>query len=293
MTVEMVAGVRRFNRVVTQRIGALNDSFLASDRPLSQNRVLWEIGADACDVRSLRRRLGLDSGYLSRLLRALEAEKLIAVASSQHDGRIRIVRLTAAGRREVATLDQRSDDAASAILQPLSDRQRGTLIKAMADVERLLVASMVDIGVRDPADDGARFCLGSYFAELGARFSDGFDPAVNPLDDAEMRPPAGLLLVATLQGEPVGCGALTFLPGCIGLVKRMWVSQKVRGSGLGRRLLEELEQRARAGGMERLQLDTQKDLAEAISLYRSSGYLEVPRFNDNPYADLWFEKPLT
>ena len=160
MTVEMVAGVRRFNRVVTQRIGALNDSFLASDRPLSQNRVLWEIGADGCDVRSLRQRLGLDSGYLSRLLRALEAEKLIAVASSQHDGRIRIVRLTAAGQREVATLDQRSDDAASAILQPLSDRQRGTLIKAMADVERLLVASWVDIGVRDRAAAGARFCLG-------------------------------------------------------------------------------------------------------------------------------------
>ena len=120
MTAEMVAQVRRFNRTVTQRIGVLNENFLASERSLGQNRLLWEIGTDGCDVRSLRARLDLDSGYLSRLLRALEASGLIAIEQSATDGRVRTARLTDAGRRELATLDRRSDDAAAAILRPLN-----------------------------------------------------------------------------------------------------------------------------------------------------------------------------
>ena len=108
MTAEMVAQVRRFNRTVTQRIGVLNENFLASDRSLGQNRLLWEIGVDGCDIRSLRERLDLDSGYLSRLLRALEAGGFVVVEPSPTDGRIRIARLTTAGRRELAALDQRS-----------------------------------------------------------------------------------------------------------------------------------------------------------------------------------------
>src|SRR3954469_11225496 len=109
MTAEMVAQVRRFNRTVTQRIGVLNENFLASDRSLGQNRLLWEIGTEGCDIRSLRARLDLDSGYVSRLLRALESNGLIAVAPSASDGRVRIARLTDAGRRELAALDRRSD----------------------------------------------------------------------------------------------------------------------------------------------------------------------------------------
>jgi hypothetical protein len=94
MTAEMVAQVRRFNRTVTHRIGVLNDNFLASDRPLGQNRLLWEIGGDGCDVRSLRARLELDSGYISRLLRTLEERGLAVVEQSSADGRVRTVRLT-------------------------------------------------------------------------------------------------------------------------------------------------------------------------------------------------------
>ena len=106
MSAEMVAQVRRFNRTVTQRIGVLNENFLASDRSLGQNRLLWEVGADGCDIRSLRARLDLDSGYLSRLLRSLESDGLIVIEQSPADGRVRTARLTEAGRREVATLDR-------------------------------------------------------------------------------------------------------------------------------------------------------------------------------------------
>ena len=106
MTAEMVAQVRRFNRTVTARIGVLNDNFLASERSLGQNRLLWEIGAGGRDIRSLREGLSLDSGYLSRLLRTLEGDGLIVVEPSPGDGRVRAARLTAAGRREVETLDR-------------------------------------------------------------------------------------------------------------------------------------------------------------------------------------------
>src|ERR1700730_13768134 len=106
----MVEQVRRFNRVVTERVGALNDRFLGRPRPLGEARLLWEIGLDGCEVHLLRARLGLDSGYLSRLLRSLEAAGLVTVAAGTGDRRIRVARLTKAGRRERTTLDKRSDE---------------------------------------------------------------------------------------------------------------------------------------------------------------------------------------
>jgi GNAT superfamily N-acetyltransferase len=132
----------------------------------------------------------------------------------------------------------------------------------------------------------------TYYDELAVRFPDGYDPAVSPVADAEMTSPAGLLLVAFLHGEPVGCGALIFQPDGAGLVKRMWVAPTVRGLGLGRRLLHELEYRARAAGVRLMRLETKDVLTEAIRMYQTSGYREVAPFNDEFYADHWFEKPL-
>src|SRR5438477_8955487 len=101
----MVEQVRRFNRLVTERVGALNDHFLGRPRPLGEARLLWEIGLDGCEVRLLRSRLGLDSGYLSRLLRSLEVAGLVEVLANPADARSRVARLTRAGRRERAALD--------------------------------------------------------------------------------------------------------------------------------------------------------------------------------------------
>jgi DNA-binding MarR family transcriptional regulator/GNAT superfamily N-acetyltransferase len=289
---QMVAQVRQFNRTVTECIGVLNENYLASDRSLGQNRLLWEIGADRCDIRSLRERLNLDSGYVSRLLRALEAGGLVVVEPSNTDRRTRVARLTANGRTELAALNCRSDAVADAILRPLNDRQRTSLVIAMGVVERLLIASTVDIRECDPRDSAARFCLQSYYDELAVRFGGGYDPAADPVADAGMRPPAGLLLVVWLHGEPVGCGCLLFYPEGVGLVKRMWVAQLVRGLGVGRRMLDELEGRARDNGLRSIRLGTNRDLSEAIRLYETSGYREVAQFNDNPYDNHWFEKPL-
>src|SRR5438094_8552885 len=118
----MVEEVRRFNRTVSERIGALNDHFLGGERPLGEARLLWEIGTDGCEVRLLRSRLGLDSGYLSRLLRSLEADGLVEVTASGSDRRIRVARLTAAGRAGRAAPDERCDNLARSLLDPPSSQ---------------------------------------------------------------------------------------------------------------------------------------------------------------------------
>jgi DNA-binding MarR family transcriptional regulator/GNAT superfamily N-acetyltransferase len=293
MSDDTVAQVRRFNRTVTQRVGALEEAYLSRDRPLGQARVLWEIGSAGAALASLRARLDLDSGYLSRLLRTLEADGLVVVRSSSRDGRERVAHLTAAGRAEWSELDARSDELARSMLAPLSSRQRERLVTAMSEVERLLLASMVEIEVRPPADPHARFCIRSYFAELADRFEDGFDPTLSiSADDDELTPPAGLLLVATVHCEPVGCGALKFHGDGIADVKRMWVAPSARGLGLGHRLLSELEAHAGKRKVRILRLETNQSLNEAISLYRGAGYQEVAAFNDEPYAHHWFEKRL-
>jgi DNA-binding MarR family transcriptional regulator/N-acetylglutamate synthase-like GNAT family acetyltransferase len=288
-----VAQVRSFNRLVTQRVGALNDHYLARDRPLGEARLLWEIGREGCDVRQLRSRLGLDSGYLSRLLRSLETAKLLQLGPNEDDKRVRTVQLTPAGRAERDLLERRSDELARSFLEPLSEPRRRRLVAAMAEVERLLTAALVEIDVVDPAHRDAQLCVREYFAELGRRFDMGFDPALSiPVELDELRPPAGLFLVAALRGEPVGCGALRFHGGQPTELKRMWVAESARGLGIGRRLLDELERRAAAGGARVIRLETNGALTEAIGLYRSAGYREVDAFNAEPYAHHWFEKQL-
>src|SRR3954468_19105469 len=145
-----VAQDRRFNRTVTERVGALDDRYLARDRPLGESRVLWEVGDGGADVRALRARLGLDSGYLSRLLRSLGDAGLVSVEAAASDRRVRTVRLTTAGRAERELLDRRSDELAADMLAPLGDDARARLVAAMGEVERLLTAARAGGGGAPP-----------------------------------------------------------------------------------------------------------------------------------------------
>src|SRR3954465_6527869 len=140
-----VPTVRRFNRTVTQRVGALSDQFLSRDRPLAVARLLWEIGAEGGEVGMLRARLGVDAGQMSRMLRGLEADGLVTVTPSDADGRVRVARLTRPGLAERAILDARSDELAASILAPLDPTQRTELVTAMRTVARLLAASLVEL----------------------------------------------------------------------------------------------------------------------------------------------------
>src|SRR5690606_13516203 len=142
--------VRRFNRAVTRRIGVLTDDYLGRGRPWGESRVMVEIGREGASVRDLREQLALDSGYLSRLLRSLERQGLVVSQPSSDDARVRHVSLTREGLREWKTLESRSDDVASALLEPLSATQRAGLVAAMAEVERLLRVGAVAITPVDP-----------------------------------------------------------------------------------------------------------------------------------------------
>ena len=248
------------------------------------------VGADLRDVRAC---LGLDSGYLSRLVQRLAAAGLVAVRPGPDDERVRRAAVTPAGRAEVEDMNRRSDDAAAAILSSLPEPQRERLVAAMAEVHRLLGAAGARIARVDPASPEARWCVAQYFAELAARFEQGFDPGRSiPADDAELRPPAGALLVAAADGAPVACGAVKTLAPGVGSLKRMWVADAMRGVGFGARMLGALEDEARALGLRTVRLETNRALVEAVRLYRRAGYAEVAPFNDEPYAHHWFEKHL-
>jgi DNA-binding MarR family transcriptional regulator/GNAT superfamily N-acetyltransferase len=293
MLADQIAEVRRFNRLVTQRAGALEDHFLGRDRPLGESRLLYEIGPRGADLRDLRRRLGLDAGYVSRLVNALMEKGLVRLAQETDDQRVWNARLTASGRREVELMNARSDAAAMAILESLTSSQRARLVAAMAEVHRLLRLAGLAIERVDPAAADARWCVEQYFLELDRRFESGFDPAASlSADDRDLTPPRGAFLLATLDGEIVACGAVKSIAPGVGSLKRMWVAESVRGMGVGRRMLAALEAQARALGMTSVRLETNRALGEAVALYRSAGFREVAAFNTDPYAHHWFEKTL-
>lgn len=292
-----VAVVRRFNRSYTQRIGVLEDSFLGMGMPLGPVRVLFEVGAAPAagqaplTTQALRERLGLDSGYLSRLLRRLEKDDLISVTPDPGDRRRRRVALTGAGEERWKELERRSDDQARLIVDPLTQRQRERLARALAEADLLVRAATVTFEPVNPSSPVARDVVGRYFAEIGRRF--GFDPADEPDKDAKLLvPPTGVFVVAVSDGEPVACGGLQTIARGVGELKRMWVHDDWRGAGLGTRLLRHLEDQSRALGHTVVRLDTNKALTEAIAMYERAGYQQIDRYNDNPWATHFFEKPL-
>jgi len=283
-----VAALRRFNRYFTQRIGALDDHYLGQDRPLGEARLLFEIG-DGVSLRELRSRLTLDAGYLSRMVRALEAQGLVRVSVHPEDSRLRLAELTPAGRVEVKEQNRRANGLAEGLLAGLGDTQRAELTAALGTAQRLLRLAAITVERVDGASPDARTCLAAYAADIDARFPEGFDPAslVRPV---EVSGAAGAFLVAYEEGRPVGCGALRTLEPGVGEIRHVWVHPDARRLGLARRILAGLERQAAAHGHDVVRLDTHAALTEAQAMYRASGYTEIPRYDDNVYAAHWFEK---
>jgi DNA-binding MarR family transcriptional regulator/N-acetylglutamate synthase-like GNAT family acetyltransferase len=291
MPIDPVARVRRFNRAVTSEVGALDNSFLGRGRPLGAARVLNAIGHGCSDVAAIRDYLGLDSGLMSRLLRGLEGEGLVKTVPHPDDARRRIARLTKEGRREFDAYEALSDAQAEAMLR--RHPRRGELLAAMDVVAAALGRDRVAIEERDPRCEDARYCLGEYYAELARRFEQGFDVSLSRDPEArDMIRPRGAFLVAMSDGVPIGCVGLKGTDRGYAEIKRLWIAPAARGLGLARRLMQAAEDAARALSIEVLRLDTNKALPEAIKLYRSSGWTEIDRFNDDPYPDSFFEKRL-
>jgi len=288
------AVVRRFNRSYTQRVGALQESFLGTGRSLGASRVLFEVGESGTTLRDLRARLGLDSGYLSRLVAGVEDEGLVTVVPDPEDRRRRLVRLTRKGRVALRRLDDRSETLASALLAPLSPRQQQRLVEALDTADLLVRAATVTLGEVPPDHPQAQDALARYYAELDARFPGGFDPGPTTRDDLDaLTAPRGAFLLAVSDGAPVACGGVRRLDADTLEIKRMWVDGSWRGAGLGTRLLRRLEDEAARLGGTRIVLDTHRSLAEALAMYARAGYRETEGYDvGNSYAQAWFEKPL-
>jgi len=170
----------------------------------------------------------------------------------------------------------------------------------MDEAERRRIVATLSIVGAAPTDTDSLWCRDRYFEELNTRFPGGFDAgpggAGGADGDADMAAPLGRFVVARLASRPVGCGGVVVRTAGAGPgfaeIKRMWVDDTLRGLGIGYRILDALESGARELGHVLVRLDSNRALSEAHALYRRCGYREIPRYNDNPYAQLWFEKRL-
>ncbi|SKA35628.1 bifunctional helix-turn-helix transcriptional regulator/GNAT family N-acetyltransferase [Consotaella salsifontis] len=291
MSVDPISRFRRFNRAVTAEVGALDSSFLGRGRPLGAARVLNAIGHGRSDVAAVRDYLGLDSGLMSRLLRGLEEEGLVATTPHPDDARRRIAQLTDAGRQEFEAYERLSNERAEIFLA--RHPRPEALLAAMDLVASVFGRERVSIGEVSPRGEEALYCLGEYYGELARRFETGFDVSLSrdPHADSMVRPHGGFF-VAFSDGLPIGCVGLSGKGGGMAEIKRLWVSPAARGLGLGRRLMQAAEDAARELGINILRLDTNSALPEARRLYERLGWREIARFNDDPYPDLFFEKHL-
>jgi DNA-binding MarR family transcriptional regulator/GNAT superfamily N-acetyltransferase len=287
----LIPTIRKFNRTYTQRIGVLDESYLGTGRPLNVSRLLFEIGQSSSPtLRELRERLDLDSGYLTRLVSRLEHEGLVRVTPDESDRRRRLVHLTTPGRAAVAELEDRSEKLAARLAEPLTPRQQQRLEEALATADLLVRASTVHLREVNPDDPAGHAALRQYYSELERRFPTGFSPGTSTPE------PGAHYVVATSDGAPVAYGGIRPIRAGgrkpAAEIKRMWVQSEWRGAGLGARMLRHLESLARTHGFTRVVLDTNSTLTEAIALYERAGYRRIDRYNDNPYAELFFEKRL-
>jgi len=291
MAHDPISRIRRFNRAVTRETGALDQSFLGRGRPLGPARVLHSIGVGGADLEDIRSYLDLDKALLSRFLKSLQSEGLVTLARDPADGRRRIATLTPAGLAELAAYDTLSDDRAQGLLDrhPNPD----SLLAAMDLVASALGRDHVDLQEIDPRDPQSVFCLTEYYTELARRLRTGFDVSLSADPEAtDMIRPRGAFVVAMSDGLPLGCVGLKGTDKGYAEIKRLWVSPAARGMGLAKRLMIQIEDTARALNISTLRLDTNSALPEAVAMYQNTGWTEIPRFNDDPYPDHFFEKQL-
>lgn len=278
---ERVATVRHFNRFYTRQIGVLNEHFLESPFSLAATRVLYEIASHTTrTAKEIGRDLGLDAGYLSRILRDFKKLGFIDRRPSKTDGRQSHVQLTAKGRKALATLTVRSNKAMATLLEGLSIEDQQKLVNAMHTIERVLGPrstsdAPVVFRLHQPGDMGwvvyrqgvlyaHEHNFNSEFEALVARivadFLDKHDPQRERCWMAEM------------DGEIVGSVFLVRKSNTVAKLRLLAVEKTARGHGIGRRLVTECVRFAKQVGYRRVTLWTQQSLTPARRLYEQAGF---------------------
>jgi DNA-binding MarR family transcriptional regulator/N-acetylglutamate synthase-like GNAT family acetyltransferase len=278
--VRRVAAVRRFNRFYTRQIGILDANYLASPYSLAEVRVLYELNyGPPRSAAGLSRDLGLDPGYLSRILRRFEKAGLIERTASVTDARRSTVSLTGQGRAEFAPLDRRSAEEIGGLLGRLGTHDQARLVDAMATVERLLGAPSADptLVLRQPEPGDLGWVVERHGAIYSAEY--GYDERfealvaeivahfVQELDTKRER-----CWIAELDGQPVGCVFLVKASDEVGKLRLFLVEPSARGRGVGGRLVDECVRFARRVGYRKVTLWTQSELLAARRVYARAGF---------------------
>lgn len=281
---QRVAAVRDFNRFFTRRIGLLHEGLLGTDMSLSEGRVLYELAQrDGATAGELAAALGLDPGYLSRILRRFESKALLRRVRSAADGRRSKLSLTAEGRTAFAEVDARSAEEIDALLAPLSEDGQEQLVRAMATVRRLLGGAPAeplvlrehrpgDIGwvvarhgALYAAEYGWTIDFEAMVARIAADFIDGFDPS------------GDRCWIAEADGVRAGCVFVVRQSDEVAKLRLLLVEPWARGRGIGARLVYECIGFARAAGYRRIALWTNDILDAARHIYDRAGFRVVAR----------------
>ena len=299
---DAVDAVRAFNRFYTRHVGALGEHLLDSPYSLTEMRVLYELAhRDGMSASDLAAELGLDAGYLSRILARFEAQRLIARAGAPDDARRAIVRLTARGRESFAPYERKTRQQVGAMLGGLSPRGRREVVDAMRAIRANLDPSAATpiraytLRTHQPGDLGwivrmhgalyardygydARF--EAVVARIAADFLDRFDPARERC------------WIAELDGENVGSVCLVKKSTTVAKLRLLIVDPRARGLGIGRRLVDECVQFARQAGYRTITLWTHRQLTAARRIYESCGFKCVDRrkvksFGRNLVDEIW------
>lgn len=278
---QRVGAVRRFNRFWTRRIGVLREGYLESPFSLTEVRVLYELArSEETTASELGKELGLDAGYLSRILRGFQGRGLISKKPSKTDGRRSLLRLTEEGQETFAPLDARSREDVGAMLGALSAAEQDRLIGAMRTIEELLGArpeAKVPYLLRphEPGDMGwvvhrhgilyaREYGWDERFEALVARivadFVDNFDPAKERC------------WIAESDRAILGCVFIVKESDTVAKLRLLLVEPEARGLGLGTRLVEECVRFARSRGYEKLTLWTNSVLDAARHIYEEKGF---------------------
>ena len=278
---ESIGVVRQFNRFFTRQIGVLREGLLHSPYTLTEARILFELGhRDHLTASDLCRELGLDPGYLSRILARLEQQGLLEKVRPDNDGRQRLLRLTPQGSDAFALLDQRSRDEVSEMLNDLSDEEQQRLLKAMQTIEIVLTKGLkysdpFFLRSHEPGDMGwvihrhgvlyaQEYGWDEHFEALVAQIVADF---IN-----NYKPERERCWIAEMDGEIIGSVFVVQSSETVAKLRLLLVEPKARGLGLGTRLVEECIRFARRSGYRKLMLWTNSILVEARHIYEKTGF---------------------
>jgi DNA-binding MarR family transcriptional regulator/GNAT superfamily N-acetyltransferase len=278
---ERIGIVRQFNRFFTRQIGVLREGLLHSPYTLTEARILFELGQrEAVTASELCRELGLDPGYLSRIVSHLEQQGLLEKVRLENDGRQRLLHLTAEGRNAFTLLDQRSCDEVSEMLNDLSEEEQQRVLKAMQTIESVLTKGLkysepFYLRSHEPGDMGwvihrhgvlyaQEYGWDEHFEALVAQIVADFINHYNPERER--------CWIAEMDGEIVGSVFVVQSSETVAKLRLLLVEPKARGLGLGTRLVEECIRFARRRGYQKLMLWTNSVLLEARHIYKKTGF---------------------